>query len=99
MARSRRLRAAAAFACVAVAALTAAALEDCPLKTESGRASATTGLTAAFQQEGFDVTEGAMWFFKFSDLDESCEDCYFANPTSSYGCPLLVRPSLPSSVC
>lgn len=76
---------------VLLTAETPGARAECPLETASARAAAEEGLTAAFQDAGFDVARGAMWFFKHSDLDEDCEDCFYANPSSTYGCPLLVR--------
>ena len=74
-----------------VGASTTTALADCPLESPDERAAATRGLTAAFEDANFEVSQGAMWFFKFSDIDEDCDDCYYANPSSTYGCPLLVR--------
>ena len=93
MEASRRHRAPAVFvfAFVLVGALTTGANADCPLSSPAARAVAASGLTAAFQDADFEVAQGAMWFFKHSDIDEDCEDCYYANPSSTYGCPLLVR--------
>lgn len=89
---SRRHRGTApAVFCFVLVALTTAARAACPLSSPTARAAAAQGLTAAFQDADFEVTQGAMWFFKYGDIDEDCRDCYYANPSSTYGCPLLVR--------
>ena len=76
---------------LALTTTTTVVVADCPLKSSDARAVATQGLTAAFEDKDFEVSQGAMWFFKHSDIDEDCEDCYYANPSSTYGCALLVR--------
>ena len=63
---------------------------ECALLREA-RTRAAEGLTEAFEAAGFEVARGAMWIFGHRDIDPDCEDCYYANPTSTYGCPMLVR--------
>ena len=38
-----------------------------------------------------------MWIFGYKDIDPDCEDCYHANPSSTYGCPMLVRADVPAA--
>ena len=60
---------------------------------ESFEARARTAdvLEAAFEANGFDVQRGAMWVFSHADIDPDCRDCSHANPSSTYGCAMLVR--------
>ena len=64
---------------------------ECALASAEARTRAAEGLTEAFEAAGFEVARGAMWIFGHRDIDPDCEDCYYANPTSTYGCPMLVR--------
>ncbi len=88
---TRRLR----FACLALVALRApralASEAGCPLASFEARARTADVLEAAFEANGFDVQRGAMWVFSHADIDPDCRDCSHANPSSTYGCAMLVR--------
>lgn len=89
MARCLRL------ACLALVALCVpralASEAGCPLASFEARARTADVLEAAFEANGFDVQRGAMWVFSHTDIDPDCRDCSHANPSSTYGCAMLVR--------
>ena len=63
----------------------------CPLTSFEARARTADVLEAAFEANGFNVQRGAMWVFSHADIDPDCRDCSHANPSSTYGCAMLVR--------
>ena len=93
------------FALFALASLVAlarsgalASAPSCPLaRSEGARNDAFESLRVAFEEANFDATRGAMWIFGYKDIDPDCEDCYHANPSSTYGCPMLVRADVPAA--
>jgi hypothetical protein len=87
---ARRALVLAAFAAVAWTR-PGVARAECALASPEARTRAAEGLTEAFEAAGFEVARGAMWIFGHRDIEPDCEDCYYANPTSTYGCPMLVR--------
>ena len=72
-----------------------AAEPGCPLASFDARQSLADDLVKQFDQQGFDTQRGAMWVFTHADIEPDCQDCSHANPSSTYGCAMLVRPGQP----
>lgn len=63
----------------------------CPLASFDERARVGDALSAEFDAQGYDVQRGAMWVFTHADIEPDCQECSHANPSSTYGCAMLVR--------
>ena len=67
------------------------AAQRCPFAYRGSRGGAAEGLARGFRPAGFEVARGSMWFMKSDTSRTTARTCYYANPTSTYGCPMLVR--------